>query len=404
LIGRGNTAEAQKLLSSSGMAATKLDLIENRRTELQAAFLAFGSMSEQLSGAFDSLRTQVAQLRADLSEAHAGKEHLAARLSALITGLPGGVLVLDSRGEIQECNPVARELLGEPLLAQSFADVLSRAAAGAGGVGEHTELRSGRFVNISRRELPTGGEVVLLTDVTESHLMQVFLTRQQRLLTLGELAAGLAHQIRTPLATALLYATQMTLPGRNPEDLARCAERTAGSLKQLDKLVNDMLAFTHGGTAREVVSVSALLEQVAQWLRPALRRGLRVTISTQAPDLMVRASAPSLVSAVLNLATNALQAATADLDLQLLARRGAHGRAQIVVSDNGPGVPAHIRERIFEPFFTTRARGNGIGLSIVKSVVEAHQGTVSLAETSCGATFIIDLPTDIIDLPAEVKA
>src|SRR6202034_723494 len=171
--------------------------------------------------------------------------------------------------------------------------------------------------------------------------------------------------------------------GRNAQDLGRCAEKTVGSLKQLDKLVNDMLAFTHGGTAREVVSVSALLEQVAQWLRPALRPGLRVTISTQAPDLMVRANAPSLVSAVLNLATNALQAATADLDLHLLARRAAHGRAQIVVSDNGPGVPAHIRERIFEPFFTTRVRGNGIGLAIVKSVVEAHQGTVSLADTSC---------------------
>ena len=98
------------------MAATKLDLIENRRSELQAAFLAFGSVSEQLSGAFDSLRAQVAQLRAELGEAHAGKEHLAARLSALIKGLPGGVLVLDSGGEIQECNPAARELLGEPLL------------------------------------------------------------------------------------------------------------------------------------------------------------------------------------------------------------------------------------------------------------------------------------------------
>jgi two-component system sensor histidine kinase FlrB len=244
--------------------------------------------------------------------------------------------------------------------------------------------------------MPSGGEVVLLTDVTESHLMQVFLTRQQRLLTLGELAAGLAHQIRTPLAAALLYASQMTLPGRNLPDLARCAEKTVGSLKQLDKLVNDMLAFAHGGNAREVVSVSALLEQVAQWLRPALRRGLRVTISTQAPDLMVRANAPSLVSAVLNLATNALQAATAELDLQLLARRTAQGRAQIVVSDNGPGVPAHIRERIFEPFFTTRARGNGIGLAIVKSVVEAHQGTVSLAQVSVGATFIIDLPAEVM--------
>jgi two-component system sensor histidine kinase FlrB len=380
------------------MAATHLELIENRRSELQAAFLAFGSVSEQLSGAFDSLRAQVAELRAELGEAHAGKEHLAARLSALIKGLPGGVLVLDSRGEIQECNPVARELLGEPLLGQSFAAVMARASTGAGGVGEHTELRSGRFANVSRRELQSGGEVVLLTDVTESHLMQVLLTRQQRLLTLGELAAGLAHQIRTPLAAALLYASQMTLPGRNPEDLARCAEKTVGSLKQLDKLVNDMLAFAHGGAAREVVSVSALLEQVAQWLRPALRRGVRLTIRTQAPDLMVRANAPSLVSAVLNLATNALQAAAADLDLELLARRAAGGRAEIVVSDNGPGVPAHIRERIFEPFFTTRARGNGIGLAIVKSVVEAHHGRVSLADPPCGApagaTFIIDLPAE----------
>jgi two-component system sensor histidine kinase FlrB len=390
------------LLSSSGMAATNLDLIENRRSELQAAFLAFGSVSEQLSGAFDSLRAQVARLTAELSEAHAGKEHLAARLSALIKGLPGGVLVLDSGGEIQECNPVARELLGEPLLAQSFAAVLARAAVSSGGFAKHTELRNGRFVNISRRDLQSGGEVVLIADVTETHLMQVFLLRQQRLLTMGELAAGLAHQIRTPLAAALLYASQMTLPGRNTEDLARCAERTVGSLKQLDKLVNDMLAFAHGGAAREVVSVSALLEQVAQWLRPALRRGVRLTIRTQAPDLTVRANAPSLVSAVLNLATNALQAAAADLDLELLARRTAGGRAQIVVSDNGPGVPAHIRERIFEPFFTTRALGNGIGLAVVRSVVEAHQGSVFLAEsahgapdgTPGGATFIIDIPAE----------
>jgi two-component system sensor histidine kinase FlrB len=387
------------------MAATKLELIENRRSELQEAFLVFGSVSEQLSGAFDSLRGQVAQLRADLGEAHAGKEHLAARLSALLKGLPGGVLVLDQRGEILEHNPAARELLGEPLLGQLFSAACAR-AVNPGGIGEHMELRSGRFINVSRRELDNGGEVVLLTDVTESHLMQVFLTRQQRLLTLGELAAGLAHQIRTPLAAALLYASQMTLSDRSPTDLTRCAEKTVGSLKQLDKLVNDMLAFAHGGAAREVVSVSALLEQVAQWLRPALRDGIRLTIRTQAPDLMVRANAPSLVSAVLNLATNALQAAGASqpaagpaprapLNLELLARRSAAGRAQIVVSDNGPGVPAQIRGRIFEPFFTTRSRGNGIGLSIVKSVVEAHGGSVCLAESVCGATFVIELPAEV---------
>src|SRR5258708_5043274 len=224
------------------MAATNLELIESRRSELQAAFLAFGSVSDQLSGAFDSLRGEVVQLRAALVEAHAGKEHLAARLSALIKGLPGGVLVLDARGSIQEFNPAALTLLGEPLLGELFSAVYARATVSSRGIGEHTELRSGRFVNVSRRELENGAEVVLLTDVTESHLMQVFLTRQQRLLTLGELAAGLAHQIRTPLAAALLYASQMTLPGRNPQDLARCAEKTVGSLKQLGKLGDDMLA------------------------------------------------------------------------------------------------------------------------------------------------------------------
>lgn len=375
------------------MNGTSLESNVSAHAELQAAFLAFGSVSEQLSGAFDALRGQVAQLRRELSEAQAGKEHMAARLAALVKGLPGGVLVLDARELILECNPAAIDLLGEPLLGQSFGASLARASVNATGVAEHTELRSGRFINISRRHLSSGGGVVLLTDVTESHLMQVLLRRQQRLLTMGELAAGLAHQIRTPLATALLYASQMALPNRKPEDLARCGERTVSSLKQLDKLVNDMLAFAHGGSGREVVSVSALLEQVAQWLRPALRPGVRLTIRTQAPNLTIRASVPSLVSAVLNLATNALQAAKGDLELELLARR-QDDRAHIVVSDNGPGVPEHLRQKIFEPFFTTRARGNGIGLAIVKSVVEAHQGSVRLADTDHGATFVIDLPAE----------
>ena len=374
------------------MSATP-DLVDHKRNELQAAFLAFGSVSQQLSGAFDALRAQVTQLRQDLSDAHAGKEDLAARLSALVSGLPGGVLLLDAHGRILESNPAAVQLLGEPLLGESFANVFARAVV-ASATAEHTELHNGRFVNVSRRELPAGGEVVLLTDVTESHLMQVFMTRQQRLLTMGELAAGLAHQIRTPLATALLYASQMAMPDRSQADLVRCGAKAVGSLKELDRLVNDMLAFAQGGAAREVVSVSALLEQVAQWLRPALRRGIRLTIRTQAPNLTVRANAPSLVSAVLNLATNALQAAPAELDLELLARRGDDGRAQIIVSDNGPGIAAPIRERIFEPFFTTRARGNRIGLAIVKSVVEAHRGRIHLAETRIGATFVIDLPAE----------
>ncbi len=364
------------------------------RRDLQAAFHTFGSVSAQLVRTFEALREQVAQLQGELAAARAGEQQLAARLAALVNGLPGGVLVLDAHGVVQEANPAAREWLGEPLEGTPFAAALARAAVGGGGgTIEHTELRSGRVVNVSRRHADAG-EVVLLADVTEAHLMQKLLARQQRLLTLGELAAGLAHQIRTPLATALLYASQMALPGRGAEELTRCGERTVGSLRQLDRLVNDMLAFAQGGAARESVRLSALLEQVAQWLRPALRPGVRLTIRTQAPDLGVRANAPSLVSAVLNLATNALQASDGDLEVELLARRGGRGRAQIVVSDDGPGVPAHLRERIFEPFFTTRARGNGIGLAIVRSVLEAHGGSVVLEPSGRGAVFVMDLPAE----------
>jgi two-component system sensor histidine kinase FlrB len=380
------------------MQTASLTRVGDRHAELQAAFLAFGSVSTQLADVFEALRGEVGQLRSELGQAHAGKEHLAARLSALLRALPAGVLVIGPRGDIEECNPAALDLLGEPLIGQTFAGVLGRAAVDASRLHEHIELHGGRFVTISRRELEGdgngGGEVVLIADVTEPHLMQVLMARQQRLLTLGELAAGLAHQIRTPLAAALLYASQMQLPHRTAADLAHCVDKTVASLVQLDKLVTDMLAFTSGGAPREVVQVGAVLEQAAQWLRPALRSGVTLTLRTEAPTLAVRVNASALISAVLNLATNSLQSTTGDLHLELLARRSASGRAEIAVSDDGPGVPDSLRERIFEPFFTTRTRGNGIGLAIVKSVALAHAGSVRLAPSTVGASFIIDLPAE----------
>ncbi len=355
----------------------------DRRAQLQAAFAEFRGQ-----------QTQVAALGAELAEARRGNALLSSRLTALLRSLPGGVLVLDAQRRIEECNPSALQLLGEPLLGLEFDEALARAAVADVQTPERVELRNGRFASIARRALGDGGEVVLLADITQSHLMQVLIARQQRLLTLGELAAGLAHQIRTPLAAALLYASQMALPGRGAEDLARCGAKTTESLKQLDRLVTEMLAFARGGAERERVNVSALLEQVAQWLRPAMRERLTLTIRTEAPTLSVRANASSLTSAVLNLAINALQAASGPLALEILARRGAPGRAQILVSDDGPGVPEGLRERIFEPYFTTRSHGTGIGLAIVKSVVEAHHGHVSLADGAVGASFVIDLPAE----------
>src|SRR5438270_13838339 len=128
------------------MSATTLDVSRDQHADLQAAFRAFGSVSEQLTGAFDSLRCQVAQLQHDLTLAHAGNEHLAARMSALVEGLPGGVLVLDAQGLVSECNPAGLDLLDEPVLGEALPKVLERSAAAGGCSGEHIELRNGRFI------------------------------------------------------------------------------------------------------------------------------------------------------------------------------------------------------------------------------------------------------------------
>ena len=367
---------------------------QSKQIDLQTAFAAFGSASARLSERFESLEAKVVWLTRKLGEARAGQERMGTRLAAIIDGLPGAVLLLDANGRVMELNATAREMLGQPVPGEGFESILERNVAEPARLPGDIELRSGRFVTLSRRNLP-GGEIVLLTDVTETHLMQSYVARQQRLSTLGELAAGLAHQIRTPLAAALLYASQMTLPGRNPADLVRCAAKTTERLRELDKLITEMLAFARGAANLEPVSVNALLEQVAQWLRPALSAGTRLTIRTEAPDLKVCVNAPAFVSAVLNLGTNAMQAAHSNLEIELLARRSAEGRAEIVVSDNGPGIADHLKSRVFEPFFTTRARGTGLGLAIVKSVVEAHRGNIRLDNARPqGASFVIDLPAE----------
>ena len=365
-----------------------------KHAQLKTAFAAFDSASEKLSARFASLEAKVGWLTRELLEAHAGRERTEARLAAIIDGLPAAVLLLDAGGCVVEMNSTAGDLLGPARSHERFEAMLGRNVADPARLIGDIELKNGRFVTLSRRNLP-GGESVLLTDGTEAHLMQTYLERQQRLSTLGELAACLAHQIRTPLAAALLYASQMTLPGRDEADLKRCAGKTADRLRELDTLITEMLAFARGAASVESVSVSALLEQVAQWLRPALNTGTRLTIRTEAPDLRVSVNAPAFVSAVLNLATNAMQAAPGNLEIELLARRSADGRAEIVVSDDGPGVSEHLKDRVFEPFFTTRARGTGLGLAIVKSIVEAHRGAIRLdPQRPRGASFVIDLPAE----------
>jgi two-component system sensor histidine kinase FlrB len=374
--------------------------IEQR--QLDDAFRAFNELSTSLERSYRDLESQVARLteelasvrRARLAE-HRARERIASRLERLLALLPGGVLVLDADDIVRECNAAAREMLGSPLEGESWSAVCERAMQRASVFGGEVPLAGGRHVSLAQRSLgDEPGRIVLVTDVTEAHLVRELLERNGRLAAMGEMAARLAHQLRTPLTTALLYASRLASPSLPAEQREPLAARTVDRLRHLEHQVADMLAYARGGSGGFVpLSVDAVLEDVAQTLAGRLKAGGRLTLRTRAPGLTVLGNRDALAGAVANLVVNALDAAGTGAEVLVEASRPEPGLARITVADNGPGVPEALRDRIFEPFFTTRPAGTGLGLAVVQSVASAHGGRARLEPGGRGATFVIEIPT-----------
>jgi len=362
-------------------------------SELNRAFQTFAALSGSLQRSYSDLEHKVTLLNTELTRAHAARARLDERFARLLEAMAGGVLLLGADDLVQGCNPAAIELLGEPLLGQTWPAIRRRAFADGNLFGGEFALTSGRHVTLSRRPLGDDGHVLLVTDVTESHLVRELAARSQRLATMGEMAARLAHQLRTPLAAALLYASQLgtavALDARNRELAGKATER----LRELERLIADMLQFAAGGGGRSSeTTVGELLEGVVQALEVRLRQGGTLTIRTRTPQLVIRGRRDALVGAVVNLVANALDIIGSGAEVVVEATEPTPGMARIRVADNGPGVAPEIRARIFDPFFTRRAGGTGLGLAIVASVANAHGGKVSLEDGGPGAVFALELP------------
>jgi two-component system sensor histidine kinase FlrB len=362
-------------------------------SELNRAFQTFAALSGSLQRSYSDLENKVSLLNTELTRAHAARARLDARFGQLLEAMAGGVLLLGTDEVVHGCNPAAVELLGEPLLGQSWPTIRRRAFAEGNLFGGEFALTSGRHVTLSRRPLGDDGHVLLVTDVTESHLVRELAARSQRLATMGEMAARLAHQLRTPLAAALLYASQLGtatgLDARHRELAGKATER----LRELERLIADMLQFAAGGGGRpSETTVGELLEGVVQALEFRLRQGGTLTIRTRTPQRVIPGRRDALIGAVVNLVVNALDVIGQGAQVVVEAAEPAPDRVRIRVADNGPGVAPGIRARIFEPFFTRRPGGTGLGLAIVASVAQAHGGRVWLDDGGPGAVFVLELP------------
>ncbi len=374
--------------------------------ELEQAFSLFNIASEQLAATYAGLQEQVAHLTQELAIANGElkrqfleKEALSSRLTGLLAALPAGVLVVDDTGHIVEANPAAQAMLGAELMGLSWPVAQACALRATTREDEWETLDATplgkRRLAFSSNALGEGrGQIFLFHDITQAHALQTELARHQRLSAMGEVAARLAHQLRTPLATALLYASQLSQPQLDAAERARFGEKVVARLKHLEHLIQDMLLFVRGEAGgRDLLRVNDLLNDLQQVMEPQMREGgLQFQVEHDAADSAVMGSREALTGALVSLLENAMQHSAASASITL--RSGVRGNLVLLsVEDTGAGIAPEMLEKLFDPFFTTRPDGTGLGLAIVRGVAQAHAGEVTVAsQPGQGAVFTLSLP------------
>lgn len=215
--------------------------------------------------------------------------------------------------------------------------------------------------------------------------------RNRRLTAMGEMAAQLAHQLRTPLAAALLYAGNLENPDLPETSRISIAQKTVGRLKHLERLIQDMLLFARGEVlGRDSFPVAELLAELAHTFEPLARqRGVGFTLSPAPAEWALTGNRKALTGALTNLLENALQAVAAGGQIALGVGK-TEDSFVFTVKDNGRGMPPDVVARLFEPFFTTRTEGTGLGLAIARGVARAHGGGIDVRSTpGDGTEFIL---------------
>ena len=370
------------------------------RASLEQAFARFSQMSTQFSESYSMLEDRVAELKGQLAlisaqrmQELAEKERLAQRLQSLLDLLPGGVIVIDGQGVVREANPVACNLLGLPLLGMLWRQIIARNFAPREDDGHEISLKDGRRLSIATRSLQgEPGQLVLLTDLTETRRLQDQLARHERLSALGRMVASLAHQIRTPLSAALLYASHLTEQVLPVEQQQRFAGRLKERLHELEHQVRDMLVFARGDLPLpDRLTANALYEALRSAAEPHLQ-GMQVRWQCDAVGGELLCNRDTLVGSVLNLIENAIQAAGREARLKIhLYQRG--NSLRLCISDSGPGIDSVTLARLGEPFFTTKTTGTGLGLAVVKAVARAHQGELQVrSRIARGTCALLTLP------------
>ncbi|WP_286265406.1 sensor histidine kinase [Thalassotalea atypica] len=318
------------------------------------------------------------------------------QLAQLIDVMPTGLVMLDGDGVVIKINKVASQLLDEPILGQAWFDVIRRSFKPRADDWHEVSLKDGRRVKLEITALgEQPGQLIMITDLTETRLLQDKLSHMQRLSSLGRMVSTLAHQIRTPLSSAMLYGANLGNTSLSDTSRVNFQDKLMSRLQDLEAQVNDMLLFAKSGNQQVVstLEMNQLVEKSIASVDAILKKAeAKIHFTRCGRDCKVLGNESALMGALQNLFQNSIQVIKTNVEISVnIESHGQH--VYISIKDNGKGIDPEYVDKIFEPFYTSRVQGTGLGLAVVKSVATAHQGEVKLiSRKGEGANFCIKLP------------
>jgi two-component system sensor histidine kinase HydH len=327
--------------------------------------------------------------------------HTTALASEVVAAMPAGLLLVAPDGRVAMANGAAENLAGVPpggLSGRPAGELLPAGALAetAGGEREMDIVLGGGQsvalgVSVSAVRTEEGvlvGSLVVLRDLREVRRLEAEVRRREKLAAVGNLAAGVAHEIRNPLSSIRGYAAYFGAKFEPGSEDRQAAEVMVREVDRLNRVISELIEFARpSDLKRRPVSLADLAAHAARLTRPdAAARGVAIDLDGAAGGPEIPADPDRLTQALLNLCLNAIQSMEAGGVMRLATGTAPDGRAFISVADTGSGIDPEERDRIFDPYYTTKPHGTGLGLPIAHKIVVAHGGEIRLARQPGGGT------------------
>lgn len=392
---------------AKSLADTRLESVTHELYQIRLAGITIALVGFFLFMGFSVVSLKrVSRLESDVKERERVLHDWAERWQRTFDSIQDMVFIMDKDCKISMMNDTAvkncKQCAKGKRIDEALDDAVRRACQSVcrEGAGKEIALGNNIFSVRSFRMHPDadeGGCVLVIRDITAEREMELRMIQAEKLAALGQMIAGVAHELNNPLA-AINGFSELLISTAADDNVKDMADKISKSAARASSIVQDLLVFSRAPKLEKTtVNIKYMLNETLDLVSEALNTSKISACVDAADDIVIPLDNAQMERVLLNLVTNSIHALRDSKrgDRILLKGYKEDNRVVIEVSDNGPGIPENVIQKIFEPFFTTKGfgKGTGLGLSICYNIVRAHGGNITVkSKEGEGTTFVIELP------------